>query len=52
MCVYKPPYVHVLAKRNYANKNEKIKITILINVKEEIKIKEKKTNLSFYNSVT
>ncbi|CRG93211.1 conserved Plasmodium protein, unknown function [Plasmodium gallinaceum] len=40
-CIYKPNCINVFSKYNYVNKNEKIKITVLLKLKENKKIKDK-----------
>ncbi|CRG98975.1 conserved Plasmodium protein, unknown function [Plasmodium relictum] len=40
-CVYKPNCINVFSKYNYVNKNEKIRITVSIKLKENKKIKDK-----------
>ncbi|CAA9986991.1 conserved Plasmodium protein, unknown function [Plasmodium knowlesi strain H] len=40
-CNYKPDCVSLLSKYNYVKKNEKVKISVLLNLKEGKKIKDK-----------
>ncbi|KJP89077.1 hypothetical protein AK88_01163 [Plasmodium fragile] len=40
-CSYKPDCVTVLSKYNYVNKNERVQISVLLNLKEGKKIKDK-----------
>ncbi|EDL45363.1 hypothetical protein, conserved [Plasmodium vivax] len=40
-CSYKPDCVNLLSKHNYVKKNEKVKISVLLNLKECKKMKDK-----------